>query len=77
MAAMVLSPWHRCIQQLANMLKDKSMLLKLVNIIVFTIVFISYFKARRIVDAPCLYVGGLHQQAALRVSCSQRAALRV
>ncbi len=30
-------PQHRRIQQLANMLRDKSMLLKLENIIVFTI----------------------------------------
>jgi hypothetical protein len=37
MAAMVPSPRHRCTQQLANMLRDKSMLLKLENIIVFTI----------------------------------------
>jgi hypothetical protein len=37
MAAMVPSSWHRHIQQLANMLGDKSMLLKLENIIVFTI----------------------------------------
>jgi hypothetical protein len=37
MAAMVPSPWHQPIQQLANMLRDKSMSLKLENIIVFTI----------------------------------------
>ena len=36
MAAMVPSPRHRCIQQLANMLRNKSMLLKLEHIIVFT-----------------------------------------
>ncbi len=34
MAAMVPSPWHRHIQQLANMLRGKSMLLKQENIIV-------------------------------------------
>ncbi len=37
MAAMVPSPQHRRIQQLANMQHDKSMLLKLENIIVFSI----------------------------------------
>ncbi len=37
MAAMVPSPRHRCMQQLDNMLHDKSMLLKLEKIIVFTI----------------------------------------
>ncbi len=57
MVAMVPSPRHRCIQQLANMLRDKSMLLKLENII-FHYVFISYFKARRIVNALCLSVCG-------------------
>jgi hypothetical protein len=31
------SSWHRHIQQLANMLSNKSMSLKLENIIVFTI----------------------------------------
>ncbi len=36
-AAMVPSPWHRHIEQLANMLRDKSMSLKLENIIVLTI----------------------------------------
>jgi hypothetical protein len=37
MADMVPSSRHCHIQQLANMLRDKSMLLKLENIIVFTI----------------------------------------
>jgi hypothetical protein len=37
MAAMVSSPQHHHIQQLANMLRNKSMSLKLENIIVFTI----------------------------------------
>jgi hypothetical protein len=36
-ATMVPSPQHRCIQQLASMLRNKSMLLKLDNIIAFTI----------------------------------------
>jgi hypothetical protein len=35
--AMVPSSQHRHIQQLANLLRDKSMLTKLENIIVFTI----------------------------------------
>jgi hypothetical protein len=39
MATMVPSPWH-CIQQLANMLRDKSMLLKLENNIVFIIYYL-------------------------------------
>ncbi len=87
MAAMVPSPQHCCIQQLANMLHDKSMLLKLENIIIFTTYYSCYFKARRIVDVPCMGVCGLRQWAAsrvlyspwaaLRVSYSQRAALRV
>jgi hypothetical protein len=56
MAAMVPSPWHSRIHQSANMLRDKFMPLKLENIIVFTIVFISYFKARCIVDArACVF----------------------
>jgi hypothetical protein len=37
MAAMVPSSRHRHVQQLANMLRDKSMALKLDNIIVFII----------------------------------------
>ncbi len=48
-------PQRRRIQRSANILCDKSMMLKLQNIIVFT-VFISYLKARRIVDTPCLYL---------------------
>ena len=39
MAAMVPSPWHHPIQQLANMLHDKSMLLKLENIFVFFTIY--------------------------------------
>ncbi len=67
MAAMVPSPRHCCIQQLANMLCYKSMSLKLENSLFFYYVFISYFKARRIVYAPCLSVCGLHQWAVLRL----------
>jgi hypothetical protein len=37
MAAIVPSSRHRHVQQLANMLRNKSMLLKLENVIVFTI----------------------------------------
>jgi hypothetical protein len=44
MAAMVPSPWHHCIQQLANMLRDKSMLLKLENIIVFTMYLLAILR---------------------------------
>jgi hypothetical protein len=42
--AMVPFPWHRCIQQLANMLRDKSMLLKLENIIVFTMYLLAILR---------------------------------
>jgi hypothetical protein len=44
MAAMVPSPWHRHIQQLANMLRDKSMSLKLENIIVFTMYLLTILR---------------------------------
>ncbi len=74
MAAMVPSPRHCCIQQLANMLRNKSVI-KIREYYCFYYVFISYFKAQRIIGAPCLSVCGLHQQAALRVSYSQRAVL--
>jgi hypothetical protein len=43
----------------------------------FYYLFISYFKAPHIVDLPCPSVCGLHQWAALRVSYSQQAALRL
>jgi hypothetical protein len=43
----------------------------------FYYLFISYFNTQRIVDVLCLSVCGLHQQAVLRVSYSQRVALRV
>jgi hypothetical protein len=59
-AAMVPSSRHCHIQQLANMLHDKSVLLKLENIIV--LLLISYFKARLIVEAfsmrcACVFAG--------------------
>ncbi len=79
MATMVPSSQHRHVQQLADMLRDKSMLLKLENMIVFTIyyLFSGTTHCWRIVNAPCLSVCGLGQQVALRVSYSQWAALRV
>jgi hypothetical protein len=57
------------------MLCNKSMPLKLENIIVFPIVFISYFKSQCIVGVLCLCFCGLHQRAALRVSYSKQAVL--
>jgi hypothetical protein len=59
MAAMAPSPRHRRIQQLANMLHDKSVV-KTREYYCIYYVFIGCFKARRIVDAPCLSVCGLH-----------------
>jgi hypothetical protein len=58
MAAMVPSPLHRGIQQLANMLRDKSMSLKLENIIVSTMYLLAIFRhdassSRR----ACVFVG--------------------
>jgi hypothetical protein len=44
MAAMVPSPRHRCIQKLANMLRNKSMLLRLENIIVCTVYLLAIFR---------------------------------
>jgi hypothetical protein len=44
MAAMVPSPRHRCIQQLANMLGNKTMSLKLENIIVFTMYLLTILR---------------------------------
>jgi hypothetical protein len=38
------SPRHRRIQQLANMLRDKSMSLKLENIIVFTMYLLAILR---------------------------------
>jgi hypothetical protein len=58
MVAMVPSPRHRGIQQSANMLHNKSVA-KTREYSCFYHVFISYFKARRIVNEPCLSVCGL------------------
>jgi hypothetical protein len=44
MAAMVPSPRHHRIQQLANILRNKSMLLKLENIIVFTMYLLAILR---------------------------------
>jgi hypothetical protein len=44
MAAMVPSPWHHRIQQLANILHNKSMLLKLENIIVFIMYLLAILR---------------------------------
>jgi hypothetical protein len=67
-AAMVPFPRHQHIQQLANMLRDKPMLLKLENNIDFTMYLLAFFKAQHIVDAPSLSVCGLRQRAVLGVS---------
>jgi hypothetical protein len=68
MAVMVPSLWHRRIQQLANMLRNKSMLLKQ-EYYCFYYVFISYFKARCIVYAPsCLSVCGLRGAESIMLS---------
>jgi hypothetical protein len=58
MAAMVPSPQHRHKQQLANMLRNKTVI-KTREYYCFYYVFISYFKAQHIIDAPCLSVCGL------------------
>ncbi len=74
MAAMVPSPRHRCKQQLANMLHDKSMSLKLDYIIVFTMYLSAILRQdaslmrRAWVFAGCV---------ALRVSYSHQVALRL
>jgi hypothetical protein len=74
MTTMVPSPRHHRIQQLANMLRDKSMLLKLENIIVFTV----YLLAILWHDAPLMHRTWVYAGcAALRVSYSQWAALRL
>jgi hypothetical protein len=49
---MVPRPRRRRTQQSTNMMRDKSMLFKLDNIIV--LLFISYVMARRVVDTACL-----------------------
>ncbi len=54
MATMVPRPRRRRTQQSANMVRDKSMSLKLEDIIV--LLFISSVKARRLVDASCLFL---------------------
>jgi hypothetical protein len=51
---MVPRPQRRRIQQSANMLRDKYMSLK--QKIYVLLLFISYLKAHRIVDAPCMCV---------------------
>ncbi len=76
MAAMAPSPRHRRVQQFANMLRNKPVV-KTREYYCFYYVFISFFKAQRIVDAPCLSVCWLRQRAALRVSYSHRVALRI
>ena len=80
MAAMVPSSWNRRIQQLANMLRDKSVV-KNREYCCFYYVFISYLKTQRIVNAPCLIVCGLRGSESIILSaggtetiiCSQRA----
>jgi hypothetical protein len=74
MAAMVSSPRHCCIQQLANMLRDKSVI-KNREYYCFHYVFICNFTAQRIINVPCLSVCGLH--GAESIIHSQWAALRV
>ncbi len=76
MAAMVPSSRHHHIQQLAIMLRQVCVI-KTRKYYCLYYVFISYFKAQCIVDAPCLCVCGLCQRVALRVSYSQWAALGV
>jgi hypothetical protein len=51
MAAMVPSPLHHRIQQLANMLCNKSMSLKLENIIDFTMYLLAILR----LDASSMY----------------------
>ncbi len=84
MAAMVPSLWHHHIHQLANMLQDKSMLLKLENIIVITMYLLAILRhntlsTRRVwVFAGCVVLRETYsQQVALRVSYSQQTVLRV
>ncbi len=57
-AAMVPSPRHRRIQQLANMLRNKSMSLKLENIIVFTTYLLAILRHNNCwrVVPECLWV---------------------
>ncbi len=74
MAAMVPSPRHCRIQQLANMLGDKSISLKLENIIVFTMYFLAVLRHYSMLTRRDWVFAGC---VALRVSYSQRAALRL
>jgi hypothetical protein len=67
MAAMVPSPRHCCIQQLANMLCNKSAI-KTREYYCLYYVFISYFKAQLIVGAPCLSVCGLRSAESIILS---------
>ncbi len=67
MAAMVPSPRHHCIQQSANMLRDKSVV-KTREYCCFNYVFISYLKAQRIIYAPCLSVCGLRSAESIKLS---------
>jgi hypothetical protein len=62
-AAMVTPPWRLVIRQSSNTMCDKSMSIKLENIIVFTL-FISYAKALRIVDARAEQTPNYHTLAA-------------
>ncbi len=72
MAAMVPSPGHCRMQQLANMLCNRCMLLKLEKFFTFSIHYSSYSKARHIVNLGCQCVCGLDKQAALRERHYQR-----
>jgi len=60
-------PRHHRIQQLANMLRDKSVV-KTREYYCFYYEFISYFKKKRIVNAPCLSVCGLHRANSIILS---------
>ncbi len=73
-AAMVPYPRHRRIQQLANMMHDKSMTLKLDNIIVFTVYLLAILRHdASLTHCAWMFVGC----TVLRVSYSQQAALRL
>ncbi len=74
MAAMVPSPRHRRIQQLANMMCNKSMLLELENIIIFTMYLLAILRHNELSTCRTWAFAGC---AALRVSYSQLVALRL
>jgi hypothetical protein len=58
MVAMVPSPWHCRIQQLANMLRNKSMLLKSKNILVFTMYLIAILRHdASLMPHACMFAG--------------------